>query len=204
MRKLLLVLAYPLALAGCSGVPVWTAPEAAPLAIAYSNPILVPNANAQYVFDTVADVTGDYFVIDHEEPVRLMGTTLTEGRIETYPKIGATIFEPWDHDSADGYERLECTLQSIRRYALIKVVPVPNGGGFWIDVAVYKELENCLQPEYATAGAATFPYDQTQTRVVNPLLVKDINRGWIPQGRDPVLEQRIMGQLLDRFNRPGG
>jgi len=67
-------------------------------------------------------------------------------------------------------------------------------------VAVLKELENLAQPEQSTAGAATFPHDQTQTRVVNPLQVKDLNRGWIPQGRDPVLEQRIIGQLLARFN----
>ena len=85
-----------------------------------------PTPNAQYVFDTAADVIGDYFTIDHEEPVRLLGTTLTEARIDTYPKVGATVFEPWDHDSADGYQRLESTLQSIRRYAVIKVVPTPR------------------------------------------------------------------------------
>ena len=47
-----------------------------------------------------------------------MGSTLTEGRIDTFPKPGATLLEPWDHDSADSYERLESTLQSIRRYAV--------------------------------------------------------------------------------------
>ena len=203
MRKLLLALVAPFAMLGCMAGPVSILPEATPLppTTAYENPLLVSNPNAQFVFDTAADVIGDYFMIDHEEPIRLLGTTLTEGRIDTYPKVGATLFEPWDHDSADSYQRLESTLQSIHRYAVVKVVP--TRGGFWIDVAVFKELENLAQPEQATAGAATFPHDVTQTRVVNPLQVKDLNRGWIPQGRDAVLEQRILGQLLDRFNTGG-
>ncbi len=154
----------------------------------------------QYVFATVADVVSDYFKIDHEEPVRLLGTEPTEGRIDTYPKVGATIFEPWDHDSADGYQRLESTLQSIHRYAVVKVVPMPNRQGFWVEVAVFKELENLVAPEQSTAGAGIFPHDDTLTRVVNPPGGKDLNRGWVPQGRDMVLEQRILGQLMDRFN----
>ena len=132
-------------------------PEATPLppATAFDNPLLVSNPNAQYVFDTAVDVIGDYFMIDHEEPVRLLGTTLTEARIDTYPKVGATVFEPWDHDSADSYQRMESTLQSIRRHAVIKVVP--TRGGFWIDVAVFKELENVAQPEQSTAGRGHLP-----------------------------------------------
>ena len=33
---------------------------------------------------------------------------------------------------------------------------------------MFKELENILTPEHATAGAATFRYDTTLTRVINP------------------------------------
>ena len=154
MRKLLLALLAPFALSGCVGEPIWSGPEM-PQAVAYDNPILVPSPDAQYVFATVADVVGDYFKIDHEEPVRLLGAMLTEGRIDTFPKVGATIFEPWDHDSADNYERVESTLQSIRRIARVRVVP--SREGFWVEVVVFKELENLLQPEYATAGRGDLP-----------------------------------------------
>jgi hypothetical protein len=200
MRKLLLALFAPLALSGCVGGPPWNVPDAMPPPPAYDSRVLVSNADAQYVFATVADVVDDYFKIDHAEPVRTLGMESTEGRIDTYPKLGATIFEPWDHDSADGYQRWESTLQSIRRYAVVKVKPVPNGQGFWVEVAVFKQLENLVAPEHASAGAATFPHDDTLTRVINPPGGKDLNRGWIDQGRDMVLEQRILGQLLDRFN----
>ncbi len=198
MRKLLLALLAPFALLGCVGEPVWTPPAGMPQGMAYANPLLVPSPDAQYVFAIVADVIGDYFRLDHEEPVRSLGAMLTEGRIDTFPKVGATVFEPWDHDSADRDERVESTLQSIRRHAVVKVVP--SREGFWIDVVVLKELENMAQPEYATAGKGTFPHDVTQSRVIDPMLVRDPHLNWIPLGRDPVLEQRIIGQLRDRFN----
>jgi hypothetical protein len=202
MRNLLLAMMISVALLGCAAEPFWMTPAAVPLC--YDNPILVPYAEPNYVFDTVVDVVNDYFKIDHEEPVRLVGTTLIEGRIDTFPKVGATLLEPWDSDSANSYERLESTLQTIRRRAVVKVVPTQ--GGFLLDVAVFKELENVTQPEHSTAGVAIFHHDtlQPETGVVNPQVNKDINRGWIPQGRDPALEQRILGQLLYRFNLSNG
>ena len=131
-----------------------------PVPVSYDNPVLLRIANHELVWDGIVDVVSEYFRIEREDPVRLLGSTLTEGRIDTFPKPGATLLEPWDHDSADSYERLESTLQSIRRYAVVKVIPAENGG-FWVDVAVFKELENLRQPEHATAGSATFRNDIT-------------------------------------------
>jgi hypothetical protein len=202
MRQLLLALTVPVALLGCAPQQILPQPIKPQPVMLYDNPILAPCADSQYVFETVEDVIGDYFRIDHEEPVRQLGTSLTEGRIETYPKVGATIFEPWDNDSVGTYDRLECTVQSIRRRALVRVMP--TSGGYWIEVTVLKELENLKQPEQSPASASTFRTDGSLTRVVNPESTKDLNRGWIDQGRDAGLEQRILGQLLYRFNLPGG
>ena len=134
-----------------------------PVPVSYDNPVLLRIPNHELVWDGVVDVISQYFRIEREDPVRLLGNTLTEGRIDTFPQPGATMLEPWYHDSADSYERLESTLQSIRRYAIVKVIPAQNGG-FWIDVAVYKELENVRQPEHATAGSATFRNDVSVPR----------------------------------------
>jgi len=105
----------------------------------------------------------------------------------------------------------------------VKVIPAQNGG-FWIDVAVYKELENVRQPEFATAGSATFrndvsvprsditvPADANQPTGLTPRRLGELkptpptgaNQKWIPQGRDTVAEQRILGQILDRFTPAG-
>ena len=181
---------------GCAPSQSWVGPPVLPVAVFHDNPMLLPIADADRAWETVVDVTDDYFKIKSEEPVRVVGDILTEGRLETHPKIAATILEPWHKDSADRQARIEGTLQSIRRRAVIRLIPTQ--GGYWVDVAVLKELEDVRRPEHATAGAATLRYDASLTRVVNPAGEREINAGWIDQGRDTALEQRILGQLLAR------
>jgi hypothetical protein len=173
-----------------------------PVTVGYDNPTLIRISNHELVWDGVVDVVSQYFRIEREVPVHLFGSTLTVGRIYTFPKPGATLLEPWDHDSADSYQRLESTLQSIRRYAVVKVIPAENGG-FWVEVAVYKELENLRRPEHATAGSATFRNDVSPARSTNPELPAGAKQSWIPQGHDTIAEQRILGQILDRFTPDG-
>jgi hypothetical protein len=191
-----------LVLAGCGDLGSWTTPPSPSQLLVYDNPLRIPIANHEVVWEGVVDVISDYFRIDQEEPVRLLGSTLTEGRIDTYPTMGATFLEPWSGDSANSYERLEATLQSIRRRAVVRVVPAQDGG-FWVDVAVFKELENLKQPEHSTAGAATFPLETTHARVVNPEQLAPLDSYWIPQGRDLALEQKILGELQYRFSPQG-
>ncbi len=204
MRWLVAILWMVLPISGCAPGPVYTmVPPAAaggqPLVLLHDNPTLLPIADHQCAWETVVDVIDDYFEIEREEPVRLIGEELTGGWLETYPQPAATIFEPWRGDSVGRAERIENTLQSMRRRAVVRVEPTQ--GGFLVDVAVFKELEDVVRPEHATAGAATFRYDNTLTRVVNPVGEQEINRGWIPQGRDTALEQRILGHLQSRSGR---
>jgi hypothetical protein len=185
-------------LAGCMRQAArWDEP---PMVVCHDNPTLVPMSDHNCVWETVADVMDDYFDTEREEPVRLVGETLTEGRIDTFPRGASTILEPWNTDSVGIYEKTESSLQSIRRRAIVRVIPAEQG--FWIDVAVLKELEDVTQPDHATAGAATFRYDDSFTRVVDPISEQDVHIGWIPKGRDTALEQRIIGHLQSRFGNP--
>lgn len=172
-----------------------------PQPAALPNPLFVPGHNLDCVWDTTVDVVDDYFRIQQEERVRAVAGEYVEGRIDTIPTPGATIFEPWHGDSANLHERVESTLQTIRRYAEVRVIPDPRG--LWIDVIVFKELEDLAVPESATAGGATFRYDTSLTRVVDPIGGQELNRGWIPLGRDYALEQRMIGQLQARFRELG-
>ena len=83
-------------------------------------------------------------------------------------------------------------------------------------MAVYKELENLRQPEHSTAGSATFRNDITVNRAENsgsspaentgqPAAPKSVglNQTWIPKAATRSLEQRILGQILDRFTPEG-
>lgn len=159
--------------------------------------VLLPGANPECVWETVVDVVDDYFEIDREEPVRVLDTVATEGRLDTFPTVGSTLFEPWRHDSVGAYQRLESTLQSIRRYARVRVLP--GAQGFWVDVTVFKELEAVAQPENATTGAATFRNDSSLTRVEAPVGQQEVHAGWIPLGRDLALEHQILAEIQARF-----
>jgi hypothetical protein len=173
--------------------------------VSYDNPILLRIQNHEVLWAGLVDVISDYFRIEHEEPVRQLDGTFIDGRIDTFPKPGATLLEPWDYDSANSYERLESTLQSIRRYAVVKVHHVENGGyGFWVEVAVYKELENVRQPEHATAGSAIFRNDVSPANSGKLEKPTGANQSWIRQDqRDTAAEQRIIGQILERFTPEG-
>ncbi len=197
MRGFIATALLTLAATGCALGPGWSDPSGPPVAVLCDNPMLVPARDPQQLWETVADVVDDYFRIEREVPVRPIGSTFTEGRLDTYPEVASTILEPWRHDSADTYEKIESTLQSIRRRAQVRVTPVREG--YWMDVAVFKELEDVTRPAHASAGSATFRNDSSLTRVVNPLGEQDIHAGWIPMGRDRALEQRILAQLQERL-----
>ncbi len=184
------------------------------------NPVLAPPLDRDVFWDQLVAVVDNYFEIEREDRVRLVDNMPTIGRIDTVPELGATIFEPWRSDSVGFYERLESTYQTIRRRALIQVVPSENG--YMVDVAVYKELEDLRRPDHSNAGDATFRNDdsldryndQTQGptstldsfptygRARGPIGPQPFTLGWIPIGRDTALEQRIIADLLMRLGVP--
>jgi len=174
------------------------------------NPISVAVADRDFAWDQIVDIVDDYFKIDREQ--RVTPDLLAEGRIETFPQVSPTIFEPFRRDSATTGDRWENTLQTIRRTAMVRVMNDANG--FLVEVQVLKELENLERPAHATAGAATFRHDTSPDRntEAEPTLGRDSNNdprpvsnprrtlGWISQGRDSALEQLILSRIQDRLN----
>ncbi|MGD9722455.1 MAG: hypothetical protein AB7O59_13200 [Pirellulales bacterium] len=168
------------------------------------NPVVVTAMDRDYVWDQVVDVVDDYFRIQKEDRVQLMGDLLTEGKIETYPRGASTIFEPWNKDSVTAYDRWEATAQSLRRRALVRVIPSPEG--FLVDVQVFKELEDVVRPESGAvtlANAAALRNDNSLKRVESPVAGQQMTLGWIPQGRDVVLEQTILAHIQSRLAGSG-
>lgn len=158
------------------------------------NPLLVRVRDQDYVWEHMAGVVGDYFRIEREERVKQQGDAVTEGTLETYYEVGATLLEPWRSDSAGVYNRVESTLQTIRRKAVVKVTPAPEG--YLVEVSVFKELEDLPRPASGAAADAIFRYDTGIDRFTDPVGPTPRTRGWIPQGRDAELEQRILARIL--------
>jgi len=186
------VLVFLSAPLGCAG------PSLGPVALA-PNPMPVAATDPNYVWEQLVDVVDDDFEIQREERIQVFGDFAVEGRIDTFPLVGATYLEPWRRDSVGAYERLESTLQTIRRRALVRVIP--DQGTYLVDVAVFKELEDLKRPERSTVGGATFRYDSSLRRLSDPLLGQPVTEGWIPLGRDLQLEQRMLAKIQARLGQ---
>ncbi|QDU60984.1 hypothetical protein Pan216_18370 [Planctomycetes bacterium Pan216] len=161
--------------AGCVSVPA-----------TFEDPTTVSCDNFDLVWETTVDVLERYFEIGYENRY--------DGRIETQPLSAATWFEPWRHDSIGFEQRLEASLQTIRRRAFVLIQPAPTGG-FTILVEVYKELEDLPQNPTSflgETGIITSIEPTTETLVTSAVPVA---AGWISLGRDPLLEYRIIEEI---------
>ncbi len=165
------------------------------------NPLTVPAYDRTLVMDQVSDELDDYFRIYKEEQIRIVDNVMTEGWIETHPQIGGTIFEPWRKDSTRGFERLHSTLQTVRRFAKVRVIP--TGNSYLVDVKVYKELEDKQFPQYSTFSGRQLRHDNSLDIDRNEIDIVE-TEGWIPLGRDFSLEQRILRNIQSRISENCG
>src|SRR5688572_2983913 len=125
----LMMAALVLGLAGCAVMAPRTVTP---------NPLVVPSADFERAWvKTIAVLDRDFDIASENRLSR---------KIVTQPKMGATVLEPWHRDSVGLNERLESSLQTIRRFAIATVTDAP-GGGFAVKVEVYKELEDLAKPD---------------------------------------------------------
>ena len=202
----LLIVVLCASIFGC-GLPAGKLGKATPesfneLSTILENPLFVTVTDREFLWNQVVDVVDDYFQVKREQPVQLVESNtvdkiLVEGTLDTYSRVGSTYLEPWRRDSTKGFEKLYASLQSIRRRAEIRVIPTP--GGYNLDVAVYKELEDVDRPERSTAGSATLRHDGSLVRQRDRIDGGPVTLGWIPQGRDVSLEQQILIELQTRL-----
>jgi hypothetical protein len=185
--------AVSLGQAGCFSGGEFHAPHVtrifAPRPVA-ENPLVVPSADFDSVWNKTVAVVDKYFDIASEN--RLSRTIVTQ------PKIGATLLEPWSFDSVSFTDRFESTLQTMRRFAIIKIEPAATGG-YLVKVEVRKELEDLVKPDRMAAGRAVFNNDFPVNRTREIIGPVPAPLGWIPRGRDPNLEQAILAGVRDAF-----
>ena len=196
-RNLITVALILFTITGCRFVnhPALPQQAIAPSAVV-PNPLPLPLLDRMLVMDEISDEIDNYLPILKEERPRLIDGLLSEGWIETRPTIGSQIFEPWKRDSTPGFEKLHATLQSVRRFAKVRIIP--TGTNYLVDLRVYKELEDLQQPLNSTVSGRPLRFDNTLDKEFLELF-DVVNRGWIPLGRDYALEQQMLQGITARF-----
>jgi hypothetical protein len=150
-------------------------------------------------WEQISDVVSDYFTIAREQQVHRSGEAWSEGRIETGYQGGATWLEPFRKDSVGRFNRWESTFQTIRRSAVVRVIPDANG--YLVEVVVQKEIEDLPHPERATAGAATFLNNESlPTQRAGDVSRTLSSPRWLPLGRDPALEAKMLAEIHARLS----
>jgi hypothetical protein len=150
------------------------------------------------VMDEISDEVDDYFRIAREEQIRVVDSLMTEGWIDTWPRIGSTVLEPWHHDSTRGFEKLHSSLQTVRRQAKVRVIP--SGDSYLVDVKVFKELEDNPNPVRSAVSGKFLRHDTALDVGFEDYWSERQNDGWISMGRDVSLEQRILANIVRRLS----
>ncbi|MBK9127080.1 MAG: hypothetical protein IPM13_04695 [Phycisphaerales bacterium] len=138
-----------------------------------------------------------------------------QGVIVTQPATSAQWFEPWRIDARGGYNLLESSLHTTRRQVTVTVDPIdprpailaaaatalPAVAGaadaprYRVGVKVDKSRYSAPERQVTTASGALAIYSE-RLPTTEGLVPRGYTVQWIPQGRDPVLEQFILDEML--------
>jgi hypothetical protein len=185
-RRWLLTVAVGLA-SGCARVRAPFEPQ-----VAMPNPVLVTLTNDEVLWERTIDVLHDYlFEIVREDRFSRL--------IETQYKVGASILEPWHKETIGVANRLEGTLQSVRRRVVVAFLPHEQQAGYQMTVEAYKELEDVPGLAANSPGAATFQESRPLDVDLNPVVGQTAPSGWVPAGRDFDLEQALLRSLTAAY-----
>ncbi|MBX3440885.1 MAG: hypothetical protein KF774_00665 [Planctomyces sp.] len=158
-----------------------------------ANPMFVGSNNEDAVWERTVDVLHEFhFGIARENRLSRV--------IETQYFVGSGVLEPWHSDSVGLANRLESTLQSVRRRVIVNVIPGEQGQGYLVSVEAFKELEDLPGIAANSTGAATFSENEPLRRDLNPVVGQSTPSGWIPAGRDLALEAAILGRLQRAYS----
>ena len=133
-------------------------------------------------------------VVLHRNHFQIARESKLEGVIETEYRGGSNLLEPWHQDSVGVENRLESTLQSIRRRV---VVSMQSSGSdlMTVSVRVEKEIEDLPGLAANYEGGATFQESQPLSRDLDQVVGQTGPSRWLSIGRDPLLERQVLGQI---------
>ena len=139
------------------------------------------------MYEKALDALDDYF--------ELKPGSRYSGQIETLPRIAPGYEQPWKPGSPDPHERTLATFQTIRHRAVVTIW-AGERGGYRVGVEVFKELEDIPRPTAQASGNAVFREAEVVGRRTEVVGSVAPDRNWVPQGRDPALENVILRKII--------
>ncbi len=170
--------------AGCA----WTPPKAA---AGGASTIQVSDSYRDSLWErAVVVLNRNHFQVARESKL--------EGIIETEYRGGSSLMEPWHPDSVGYANRLESSLQSIRRRVFINMQSA-GPGQLIVLVRAEKEIEDLPGLAANYEGGATFSESQPLNRDLNQVVGQSGPSRWLPLGRDPLLERKLLSEIQGRL-----
>ena len=130
----------------------------------------------------------------HEMHFMVARESKLEGVIETEFRAGSGLLEPWNKDSVGYANRLESSLQSIRRRVTISFQET-SPDYIMILVSVDKQIEDVPGLAANYEGGATFSEAEPLNRDLDQVIGQAGPSRWLPRGSDPLLEAEIMRRI---------
>lgn len=150
--------------------------------------------NEDVLWERTVDVLHDYhFNIERENRVARV--------IETAPRVGSSLMEPWHRDSVGLPNRLESTFQCIRRRVVVTFLLSDSPGAYLVQVQAFKEKEDSIAANVQSPGGSTFLESDPLTVNLDPLIGSGTAPGYIPLGRDTQLETALLHSLQMAYQR---
>jgi hypothetical protein len=155
--------------------------------------IQIPAQQSDVVWERAVDTLNRYhFLVARESKL--------EGVIQTEYRAGSNLLEPWNPDSIGFQNRLESTLQSIRRRVFV-TLQASQPGLVTVSVRVDKEIEDLPGLAANYEGGATFSESRPLDRDLNQVVGQTGPSRWIYMGRDPALEQALLAEICGTSRR---
>jgi len=127
---------------------------------------------------------------------------LAAGVIETLPTTSQHYFEFWRQDVADPYSFAQATLHTMQRKATVRFVRTPSDPQWTIELQVDVYRLSTPEHQVTSASSALLAFSgglPTATGQVGQSAMKQ--REWVPLGRDPELESRLLSQIFTAAGR---
>jgi len=130
------------------------------------------------------------------------------GLITTFPVTSQSLFEFWRHDVDTPFDLLESSLRTVRRTATVQIGPgrgegeeVLDSAGARVIVTIHRETFATPERQFNSSSAALRVFSEELPGVRGePFFTKEDDY-WIDDGRDAVMEERLLGRILRRAAR---